>query len=150
MPDSAPTDDSRNSIRGGGVRPHTIERIENGLIVVLAMSGTVVLAPTLWWFPLAAFLVFDLSQLGYLRSPATGAAWYNAIHTYAWAAVLAVVALTLSTFSPTPSMWLALIAFAWAFHVGVDRAFGYGLKLPDAFTHTHMGWIGRDRHESRE
>ncbi|MFL0711613.1 MAG: DUF4260 family protein [Microcella pacifica] len=38
-----------------------------------------------------------------------------------------------------------LTALAGAFHVAVDRALGYGLKRPDAFTHTHLGWIGRDR-----
>jgi hypothetical protein len=137
-------------MRGGGVKPRTIERIESGLVVILAMTATIVLSPGLWWFPLAAFLVFDLSQLGYLRSPAAGAAWYNAIHTYAWAALFAVVALVVSAFVPVLSMWLALVAFAWAFHVGVDRTLGYGLKLPDAFTHTHLGWIGKDRDRDRE
>jgi hypothetical protein len=24
----------------------------------------------------------------------------------------------------------------------MDRIFGYGLKYPDAFQHTHLGWIG--------
>lgn len=130
---------------GDGIGPSVIQRIEGGLIVALSIVGTIVIAPEWWWMPLALFLVFDLSQLGYLRSPAAGAAWYNAIHTYAWAAVLAIVALVASNFAPTLSLWSAIIAFAWAFHVGVDRALGYGLKLPDAFTHTHMGWIGKDR-----
>lgn len=40
---------------------------------------------------------------------------------------------------------VAVLAGSWAFHIGVDRALGYGLKLPDAFTHTHLGWIGKDR-----
>ncbi|WP_116952008.1 DUF4260 family protein [Jiangella endophytica] len=126
------------------MRPRTIERIENGLIVVFAMTGTIVIAPAQWWFPLAAFLAFDLSILGYVRSPATGAVWYNAVHTHAWSAVLGVIALVTSTSSPMLSKWLALVAFAWAVHVGVDRMLGYGLKLPDAFTHTHLGWIGKN------
>ena len=33
-------------------------------------------------------------------------------------------------------------AATWAAHIGVDRALGYGLKEPDAFKHTHLGWIG--------
>ena len=130
---------------GGGLGPQTIERIENGLITAFAITGTIVIAPNLWWFPLAVFLAFDLSAAGYLRSPATGALWYNAIHTHAWPAALGVIALVASTSSPTLSRWLALVAFAWALHVGVDRLLGYGLKLPDAFTHTHLGWIGKDR-----
>lgn len=130
---------------GGVTGPAVIQRIEGGLIMAVSLVGTAVLAPAWWWMPLALFLVFDLSQLGYLRSPAVGAAWYNAVHTYAWAAVLGIVALVTNSFAPALSMWFAIIAFAWAFHVGVDRALGYGLKLPNAFTHTHLGWIGKDR-----
>lgn len=127
------------------LQPRTIERIESGLITALAITGVLVVAPDMWWFPFAAFLAFDLSMLGYLRSSAAGAAWYNAVHTYAWPAVLAPLALVTSVFAPALSTWLALIALAWAFHVGVDRMLGYGLKLPDAFQHTHLGWIGKDR-----
>ena len=29
-------------------------------------------------------------------------------------------------------------------HVAVDRALGYGLKLPAGFRDTHLGRIGRD------
>lgn len=133
-------------MRNGGVMgPAFVQRIEGALFTVLSLVGTIVIAPDWWWMPLALFLVFDLSQLGYLRSTAAGAAWYNAIHTYAWAALLGGVALATSSFAPALSTWSAIVAFAWAFHVGVDRALGYGLKLPDAFTHTHLGWVGKDR-----
>lgn len=150
MTETASSTDGGASTGGGGLRPRTLERIENGLVVLFAMTGTIVIAPGLWWFPLAAFLVFDVSMLGYLRSPAAGAVWYNAIHTHSWPAVLGVIALVTSTSSPTLSMWLALVAFAWALHIGVDRILGYGLKLPDAFTHTHLGWIGKDRENRPE
>lgn len=130
---------------GGGPTPRTIERVEAGLLATLAMTGTVLVAPGLWWFPLATFLLFDLSMLGYARSPAVGAAWYNAVHTFAWPAVLAVVALLADSSFPTVSSWLMLTALAWGFHVGVDRMLGYGLKLPTGFTHTHLGRIGRTR-----
>jgi hypothetical protein len=134
----------------GGVTPKAIQQIEGGLIVALTLTGTIVLAPSWWWIPLAAFLLFDLSQLGYLRSPTIGAAWYNAIHTYAWPAALAITAMVTHTVSPAVSLWSAVIAFAWAFHIGVDRMLGFGLKLPDAFTHTHMGWLGKDRTKNYE
>ncbi|CAN5254618.1 hypothetical protein BH09ACT5_BH09ACT5_10390 [soil metagenome] len=130
---------------GGGIRPATIERIEGGAVLALALAGTIALAPGLWWFPLAAFLVFDLSGLGYLRSPGAGAAAYNAVHTYTWPALLGVASVVAGAAVPGAALWLGLVALAWAFHVGVDRALGYGLKLPDAFTHTHLGWIGKDR-----
>lgn len=149
MTETASSNDGDSPTRGGGPRPQTIQRIESGLIAALAMTGTIVIAPGLWWFPLAVFLAFDLSAVGYLRSTATGALWYNAIHTYAWPVVIGAIALVVSTSSATLSKWLALVAFAWALHVGVDRLLGYGLKLPDAFTHTHLGWIGKDRDRSR-
>ena len=38
-----------------------------------------------------------------------------------------------------------VLACSWAFHVGVDRALGYGLKLPDSFRNTHLGQIGGQR-----
>jgi hypothetical protein len=99
--------------------------------------------PRWWWVILAAFLVFDLSMLGYIRSAAAGAVSYNAVHNYAWPAVFALVALVASSASPTFSTFAGVLACAWAFHVGADRALGFGLKLPDAFTHTHLGRIGR-------
>lgn len=30
-------------------------------------------------------------------------------------------------------------------HVGMDRAIGYGLKLPTSFQETHLGRIGKSR-----
>lgn len=135
--------------RAGWFGPLAVQRVEGALISVLAMVGAVVLAPHLWWFPLAVFLSFDLSALGYLRSPRVGAAWYNAVHNYAWPAALGVAALVSATMVTAGvaelPLWLGLVAFAWAFHVGVDRMLGYGLKHPDAFTHTHLGRIGRSR-----
>jgi hypothetical protein len=28
-------------------------------------------------------------------------------------------------------------------HSAMDRALGYGLKYPDSFQHTHLGWVGK-------
>jgi hypothetical protein len=125
--------------------PELLQQLEGGLIIVLSMVAVVILAPAWWWVPLAAFLLFDLSQLGYLVSARTGAAAYNAVHTYVWPALLAIVALLTWVPAPTVGLWTMLGASAWAFHVAVDRALGYGLKRPDSFTHTHLGWIGKNR-----
>ncbi len=122
-----------------------IQRIESGLIAAFALATTIAFYPTWWWVPFAAFLLFDLSALGYLRSPSTGAVVYNLVHSYAWPALVGIVAVVFCAFAVPGSTVLALIALSWAFHVGADRALGYGLKLPDAFTHTHLGWIGKDR-----
>lgn len=145
MTDTAPRMDRPLSPQGGGLSPNTIQRVEGGLITALAMTATIIIDPGLWWFPIAAFLVFDVSTVGYVQSPAVGAFWYNAVHTYSWPAILAVIALATRDSSPSLSKWVALIALAWALHVGVDRMLGYGLKLPDAFIHTHLGRVGKAR-----
>ena len=124
---------------------HAVQRIESAAIALVAVVTVVALYPQWWWVLLAAFLLFDLSMVGYARSAAAGATSYNVVHSYAWPAVAAALALVTSGSVPTFSTWAGVIACAWAFHVGVDRALGYGLKLPDAFTHTHLGRIGKDR-----
>jgi hypothetical protein len=56
----------------------------------------------------------------------------------------------------TPICWqrleggaIAAGCLAWAFHIGVDRALGYGLKFEDGFQHTHLGTIGRGGRPAR-
>lgn len=126
--------------------PGIVQRVENGMLAALALTATVILYPQWWWMPFALFLLFDLSMLGYLRSPRVGAAGYNVVHSYGFPALLGLCALLalLGPLQPLTS-WAGLIALSWAFHIGVDRALGYGLKLTDAFEHTHLGWIGRRR-----
>lgn len=118
----------------------TVQRVENGAIAA-AIVIAVIAAGQPWWWLVAAFLVFDLSALGYAANPRIGARLYNAVHTYtAPAIVMVVYAAFMLAGQDFP--WLALGAACWAFHVAVDRALGYGLKLHD-FAHTHLGRIGR-------
>ena len=130
------------------MNPERVQRVESALLAALVLVMAIVVYPEWWWVTLAAFLLFDLSALGYLRSPAMGAAMYNSVYNYAWPAVLGAVALLVSASVPELSVICGVTAMAGAFHVAVDRALGYGLKRPDAFTHTHLGWIGRDRPRS--
>ena len=37
------------------------------------------------------------------------------------------------------------VAAIWVAHIAMDRALGYGLKLPTGFTDTHLGKIGKGR-----
>jgi hypothetical protein len=120
------------------------QRVEAGAVALLAVVAVVVLYPAWWWVPLAAFLVFDLSMLGYVRSTTAGATSYNLVHNYAFPALAGLTALVTQASFPAASTAAGVLACAWAFHVGVDRALGYGLKLPDAFRHTHLGHIGKD------
>lgn len=105
------------------------------IVVVLVGWGR------MWWLPLAAFLLFDLSALGYLISRRVGTVTYNLVHNYAPAA-LAATAWAGLEIADLQADWLALLAGSWGFHVAVDRALGFGLKL-GSFNDTHLGTLGR-------
>lgn len=90
-----------------------------------------------WWELLAIFFTPDLSILGYALGPRVGAYCYNSLHLYATGAALLAAGLIGSI----PD--LAAVGALWLAHSGVDRMLGYGLKLPQGFTFTHLGVIGR-------
>lgn len=123
---------------------HIIQRFEAGAIALLALGAVVVVYSGWWWVIFAAFVLFDLSMLGYVRSTAVGATSYNLIHNYAFPAAIGLTAFVTHSSFPGVSTVAGLLACAWAFHVGIDRALGYGLKMPDAFGHTHLGWVGKE------
>ena len=92
-----------------------------------------------WWLVVPLLLLPDLSALGYLAGPRIGALTYNVVHN--WAFGLAVLGAGLASGVAAIAV-LGAVAIA---HVGMDRAVGYGLKLPTSFQDTHLGRIGRDR-----
>lgn len=85
-----------------------------------------------WGLFAALVLIPDLSMLGYLGGPRTGAWAYNLGHSY-----LGPVGLGLAGWLGLPG--LIPLALIWAAHIGADRALGYGLKYPTAFRATHLG-----------
>ncbi len=92
-----------------------------------------------WLLAIPLLLVPDLSTIGYLRGPRLGALTYNVVHNWA----LGLIVLGVGAWSGIAALTLAgaiLIA-----HVGMDRAAGYGLKLPTSFQETHLGLIGKAR-----
>jgi len=121
--------------------PRVWQMIEGGAVAVVTFAAFPLLGLS-WWIPLALFLAWDVSALGYLVNARVGAFFYNLIHNYAGPVLLVGVGLA------TTSTWLVAVSLAWGFHVGVDRALGYGLKHDDAFQHTHLGWIGKRKAES--
>ncbi|MCP3422829.1 DUF4260 family protein [Nocardioides pinisoli] len=124
---------------------HLVQRVEAGAVALVAIAAAVALYPDWWWVVPAAFLAFDLSMLGYARSTAAGAMTYNSVHNYAFPALAGLVALAVEPVTSAASTAAGVLACAWAFHVGVDRALGYGLKLPESFRSTHLGRIGAER-----
>jgi hypothetical protein len=108
-----------------------------GLAVVLLAVALYAAHGSGWFLFLVLFLAPDLSMLGYLAGPRTGALVYNLAHTYAAPVLLAGAGLVVGL------PLLPALALIWAAHIGLDRALGYGLKLPTGFRDTHLGRIGR-------
>lgn len=102
-------------------------------IVCYAISGFS------WWLFALLILAPDLSMLGYLAGPRFGAATYNALHILIAPLVLLLAGALLSGRVTTA------VALIWIAHIAIDRALGYGLKLPTGFQDTRLGRIGRDR-----
>jgi len=89
-----------------------------------------------WWVFPACILLPDLSMIGYIVNPKTGALIYNFFHHK----LLAIIILGLGFWLNNAPLTLAgVILFG---HAAMDRIFGYGLKYPDNFKNTHLGWIG--------
>ena len=116
------------------------QRVEGGILFVAGLAlfwhenGAMP-----WWEALLIFFAPDLSFLGYLLGPATGAFCYNLVHIYAFGAVLLVIGLTMNV------PLYALLGALWLAHSGFDRMLGYGLKSPEGFSFTHLGRIGARR-----
>ena len=101
-----------------------------GVLLYLQMGGN-----GLWLLPL--LLAPDISMIGYLGGPRSGAITYNLAHNLATALML----LGIGWFAAVAP--LALAGAILVAHVGMDRTLGYGLKLPTDFKDTHLGRIGR-------
>jgi hypothetical protein len=118
------------------LRAEALAAFVAGIALWLANDGS-----PLWLVP--ALLVPDLSVVGYAANPRIGAVTYNAVHNWA----LAIAVLGVGWWAASAPIILAgsvLVA-----HVGMDRALGYGLKLPTSFQDTHLGRIGRHRSAER-
>jgi hypothetical protein len=121
--------------------PVWFQRVENAMIAALVAVAFVELGFS-WWWLVVLFLLFDVSMVGYLHDPRLGAWAYNTVHSYIGPAACGVGAVV------SASRGLAFVSLVWAFHIGIDRLLGYGLKLRDRFTSTHLGEIGPGRNPS--
>ena len=110
-----------------------------GLAVLLATMAAYHYFGLRWSVFLPLFLVPDLSLLGYLAGPRTGALAYNLAHSHVGPMTMITVGLA------TGSVSVAGYGLIWCAHIGFDRALGYGLKSPEGFRFTHLGKIGRDQ-----
>lgn len=89
------------------------------------------------WVFWALFLLPDIGMLGYLVNTRAGAVTYNLFHHKG----IAIAIYLTGHFLTIHELTLAgLVLFG---HSSFDRIFGYGLKHPDNFKNTHLGWIGK-------
>ncbi len=92
-----------------------------------------------WWLYPAFILAPDLSMLGYLINTRVGAISYNLFHHKGIALLLFATGMY---FLNEELIFSGIILFG---HSSMDRILGYGLKYPDSFHHTHLGWIGKNK-----
>jgi len=102
-----------------------------GTIWLYALTGN-------GWLLFAVLLLApDLAMLGYLAGPRVGSWAYNAVHTLALSLPAVAAGYLLN------NSLLVGLGLIWTAHIAIDRALGYGLKLPTDFRDTHLGRIGR-------
>lgn len=90
-----------------------------------------------WWVFPTFIILPDLSMIGYLANPKTGAYLYNFFHHK-------LVAITIFFLGFWTGYSLILLIGIILFgHSAMDRFFGYGLKFNDNFKNTHLSWIGK-------
>ena len=134
---------SRSASIAPPVAPATLDRQVRGWLrlegLVVGLVGAVLYARLggdwLWFVP--AFLLVDLSAIGYLKGPRLGAFGYDLVHN--WGLGFATLGLGLGAGLPVVALAGAVVIA----HIGVDRTVGYGLKLQTGFKDTHLGRMGR-------
>jgi hypothetical protein len=117
-------------------QPILLQRIEGALIFLISL--------VFYYFQQANWLVFilvffaiDISMAGYLMNKKVGAHIYNIGHSF----IMPIIILVCSALLYNQA--LTLLALIWTAHIGIDRALGYGFKLPSGFKDTHLGRIGK-------
>lgn len=95
--------------------------------------------PFAGWIYAAVFLTPDISMLGFVFGTRIGAYSYNLVHHKG----MAIIIYLLGAYTSANVVMLAgLVLFG---HSAFDRILGYGLKYPDNFKNTHLGWIGKQQ-----
>jgi hypothetical protein len=93
--------------------------------------------PGTWGLFLGLFFVPDISFAMYLISARVGAIAYNILHHKGVMAIVVILGLYMQ------DDLIIKIGLIFLAHSSFDRVLGYGLKYPDDFGHTHLGWIGK-------
>lgn len=108
------------------------QRLEGAALLIASIALYAFLGFS-WWLFALLLLAFDISMVGYLKDNKLGALLYNAGHSLIMPVLLGAAGVLRDN---TVCQTLALI---WIAHIGMDRAFGYGLKLQKSFKDTNLG-----------
>lgn len=121
-------------ISGGSAygAPQRLLRLENLAILAGAIACYTWLQAS-WWLFALLILVPDATMVGYIHSPRSGAAIYNAGHWYGLPAVMGAIGVIRHDDT------MIAIALIWVAHIAFDRMLGFGLKYPKGFKVTHLG-----------
>jgi hypothetical protein len=90
-----------------------------------------------WWVYLLLLIAPDISIAGYGVNKAVGTVCYNLAHHKGIAVAVFVTGFILR------NEWMQIIGIILFGHSSMDRMFGFGLKLPEGFNHTHLEIIGK-------
>lgn len=112
------------------------QKVEGFSILVFAVYTFSQFGLNWWWFIGLLFLI-DLFMIGYAFDKKIGALVYNIGHS-----LTVPVLLWLASWQLESSVFMTL-SLVWFAHIGMDRAFGYGLKLYKGFNYTHLGEVGK-------
>lgn len=88
-----------------------------------------------WWLYIILFLSPDIGMAGYLVNTRIGAVTYNLFHHKAAGCLLIIVGVIQT------NDYLLFAGFMQLAHSSFDRVLGYGLKYPDNFKHTSIGYL---------
>ena len=111
-----------------------ILKVEEGLLVLLSIYLFSLLSYK-WWLFLALILAPDIGMLGYLVNNKVGALTYNIFHHKG----LAIIVYIIGIYLRNEAVQMAGIIILG--HASIDRLLGFGLKYPENFKHTHLGYL---------
>ena len=88
-----------------------------------------------WWLYILLFFSPDIGMAGYLVNTRVGAVTYNFFHHKAVASACILLSMVIT------EDYLLLAGLLLLAHSTFDRILGYGLKYPDDFKHTNIGYM---------
>ena len=88
-----------------------------------------------WWLYVLLFLSPDIGMIGYAINTKAGAATYNLTHHKAVASIFIILGVMMTN---DYFLFAGLMLLA---HSAFDRILGFGLKYPDDFKHTNIGYM---------